>query len=187
MISARVSWTAGLTHSWGRLNYEDPKRLSRHEHRVFSQTAEDGILTEIFKRIGVAHDFFAECSPGDGRENNTLYLLRQCWRGYRIEGDARRAKAIRRRLAAKIASGELHLQHELITTTNIEGLLEKAGLRSWFSRKWRDAVLGKRISSAPTARGFSRHGGLFLRWGIAHKDLNLVPFDERLRSFAILS
>ena len=34
--------------------YADPKRLHRHELQVFSQNGEDGVLMEIFRRIGTA-------------------------------------------------------------------------------------------------------------------------------------
>jgi hypothetical protein len=32
--------------------YQDPKRLARFEHQVHSQNGEDGIIAEIFRRIG---------------------------------------------------------------------------------------------------------------------------------------
>src|SRR5580693_2797942 len=34
--------------------YQEPKRLQRFERQVFSQNGEDGIIREIFNRIGTA-------------------------------------------------------------------------------------------------------------------------------------
>ena len=33
--------------------YQDPKKLNQYENRVFSQSGEDGIITEIFRREGL--------------------------------------------------------------------------------------------------------------------------------------
>ncbi|MGH9396910.1 MAG: hypothetical protein ACRD18_08690 [Terriglobia bacterium] len=112
--------------------HQDPKRLTRYEHKVFSQTGEDGILVEIFRRIGTSNRIFAECSPGDGVENNTLYLLVLGWKGCWIECEARHVKAIKHNLARKIADGSLSLQQQLVTAENIESLLARSSLPSEF-------------------------------------------------------
>src|SRR5436190_12780214 len=38
--------------------YADPKRLERHGAKIYSQTDEDGIIAEIFSRIGVTDKRF---------------------------------------------------------------------------------------------------------------------------------
>ena len=61
--------------------YQDPKRLNRSELKVCSQNGEDGIIAEIFRRIGTGNRHFVEFGASDGSENNTALLLRQGWTG----------------------------------------------------------------------------------------------------------
>jgi hypothetical protein len=67
--------------------YRDPLRLHRHEHSVNSQNGEDGIIGEIFRRIGETNRVFLEIGVGNGNQNNTAFLLSQGWTGYWIDGD----------------------------------------------------------------------------------------------------
>src|SRR5438105_2769018 len=64
----------------------NPKRLERYGFKGLSQFDADGILREIFHRVGEEHRSFVEFGTGDGIENNTLYLLCQGWRGLWLEG-----------------------------------------------------------------------------------------------------
>lgn len=112
--------------------YEDPKKLNRYEHKVFSQSGEDGILAEIFKRIGVTNRIFAECSPGDGLENNTLYLLTLGWKGCWVECDPIKVNAIMQRMRPRIAEGSLFVQQQMVTAENIESLFTVASLPQEF-------------------------------------------------------
>jgi hypothetical protein len=50
----------------------DPKRLLKYGFRAYSQHDEDGMIHEIFRRIGVSNQTFLEFGVGDGTENNTL-------------------------------------------------------------------------------------------------------------------
>ncbi len=52
--------------------YADPGKLNRFEYQVFSQHYEDGIIDEIFKRIGTTNRIFVEFGVGDGVENNSV-------------------------------------------------------------------------------------------------------------------
>jgi len=108
--------------------YQDRKRLNCCEHKVFSQSGEDGIIEEIFKRIGTAHKKFAEYAPGDGLENNTLYLATLGWTGLWIEANPKHVRAIRERFAAKLKDGTLALVEQAATAENIESLLERGSL-----------------------------------------------------------
>lgn len=62
------------------------KSLHPYEAQVCSQNGEDGVILEIFKRIGVGTRTFVEIGVGDGRENNTAFLLSLGWQGYWIDG-----------------------------------------------------------------------------------------------------
>jgi hypothetical protein len=57
--------------------YQDDKKLNKYEYQVFSQNGEDGIIQEIFKRIGTTNKFFFEFGVANGEECNTLLLLHQ--------------------------------------------------------------------------------------------------------------
>jgi len=65
----------------------DPMRLCAHEAIVNSQNGEDGILSEIFRRIGTTDRTFVEVGIGDGMENNSAFLIAQGWRGYWLDGN----------------------------------------------------------------------------------------------------
>ena len=108
--------------------YDAPKRLERHGFRAFSQNDEDGIVQEIFRRIGTGRKTFVEFGVQDGLQNNTRLLLYQGWRGHWIEADASACRSMRRAFAAEIATGQLQLCHGFVTTQNIVGLIEAAQL-----------------------------------------------------------
>lgn len=105
--------------------HRDPRKLNHFEHQVFSQNGEDGILAEIFRRIGTRDRFFAEFGTGDGLENNTVYLLTQNWRGAWIEGSPEAATTIQSRFQAQIRAGQLKFLNSFITAENIEGLFKQ--------------------------------------------------------------
>lgn len=65
----------------------DPDRLVACGFKQYSQHDEDGIIEEIFRRIGVTDRTFIEFGVGDGTENCTVYLLLQGWNGLWIEGE----------------------------------------------------------------------------------------------------
>jgi hypothetical protein len=55
--------------------YADDRRLLAYGFKAYSQTDEDGIIQEIFRRIGVTTSTFIEIGVGDGLENNTFYMV----------------------------------------------------------------------------------------------------------------
>ncbi|MBW3660362.1 MAG: hypothetical protein KY397_01850 [Gemmatimonadetes bacterium] len=66
--------------------YGEAGRLNRYGFQVNSQNGEDGIIHEIFQRIGESSRVFVEIGVGDGLENNTAFLLSQGWNGFWIDG-----------------------------------------------------------------------------------------------------
>ncbi len=80
--------------------YADPRRLLRYGAKAYSQNDEDGILAEIFRRIGTKEKTFVEIGAGAGLENNTLALLVQGWRGLWVESDNAKAARARVNLAS---------------------------------------------------------------------------------------
>ncbi|HZS45089.1 MAG TPA: FkbM family methyltransferase [Blastocatellia bacterium] len=79
---ARFQW-----HEWRRHKRLIPESLMNFESRIFSQNGEDGILLEIFRRIGEGKKFFVEFGIGDGTECCTRNLISSCgWDGLLMEG-----------------------------------------------------------------------------------------------------
>lgn len=106
--------------------YADPRRLARCEHQAFSQGGEDGAIREIFRRIGETNRVFVELGAGDGRENNTAFLLCQGWSGVWLDGSRRNCEAIRAACAGEIADGRLRLIEAAVTAENAAPLLMRA-------------------------------------------------------------
>ncbi|WP_430014466.1 hypothetical protein ACQY1Y_09540 [Microcystis ichthyoblabe FBCC-A1114] len=108
--------------------YDNPKKLNRYEFKVFSQAGEDGIISEIFNRIGTTNKFFVEFGVGNGLENNSAYLLVKGWQGYWIEGSERFCKSIRQSFKDLIANQQLTLKNTFITAANIEDLFREGNV-----------------------------------------------------------
>ncbi len=100
--------------------YTDPRSLARFEMQTFSQGGEDGILAEIFRRIGTTNRRFVEFGVGDGLENNTALLLQLGWGGAWLEGDARSVRRIQREFAAPIAANQLRLAQTFVQPDTVE-------------------------------------------------------------------
>jgi hypothetical protein len=100
--------------------YADPRRLIHHGFKVYSQNDEDGIIQEIFKRIGTQDRTFIEFGVSNGNECNTAKLLLEGWRGLWIEG----SHALGSFLSEK---GSLTLTASMVTAENVNHLFSKAG------------------------------------------------------------
>lgn len=105
----------------------NPKRLERYGFKGLSQFDTDGILREIFRRIGEAHRTFVEFGTGDGVENNSVYLLCQGWRGLWIEGDEALHQAQQRNFGWAIRAGPLVCVRMFLTRENIDEVVRAAG------------------------------------------------------------
>lgn len=103
----------------------DERRLLKHGFRVYSQADEDGILREIFRRIGETSRNFVELGTAEGRENNTLFLLLQGWRGLWIEGSEKKAAAAHKQFASEIKSGRLAIEQSFVSVSNVEAILNR--------------------------------------------------------------
>jgi hypothetical protein len=105
----------------------DPKRLLAQGFRGYSQHDEDGMIQEIFRRIGLSKQVFVEFGVGDGTENNTLYLMLSGWRGLWIDGSQANAAAIHARFSSFIQTGQLSFVRGFVDRDSINGIIEKAG------------------------------------------------------------
>jgi hypothetical protein len=112
--------------------YADRRKLNHYEHQVFSQNGEDGIIAEIFRRIGTKDRFFVEFGVGNGLENNTTLLLTQNWRGAWIEGDRKSVAEIHSLFRKPLQTGQLKVLKSFITVENIETLFGQLNVPSEF-------------------------------------------------------
>ena len=92
-------------------------------HKGHSQNEEDGIVLEIFRRVGILSRTFVEIGAGNGVENNSLFWLKQGWRGVWIEGGAENSDFIRRVFAQAVDRGVLHFRQAFVSAENIDELI----------------------------------------------------------------
>lgn len=107
----------------------DVRRLERFGSKVYSQSDEDGILREIYRRIGTTNRVFVEFGAETGEENNSRLLLETGWKGLWIEGMEDYSESIRARYAREIIIGQLTFTESFVTAENINDLIEQAGIR----------------------------------------------------------
>lgn len=107
--------------------YRDPRHLAHHEHQVYSQSGEDGILREILRRVGSGERTFVEVAAGSGIENNTLFLLAQGWSGLWVEGDPSKVRQIEGRFGDWLAAGRLRLRPTFVTAESVGDELARGG------------------------------------------------------------
>lgn len=120
--------TSLLEHILAQPRYNDPLRLERSGLKVYSQNDEDGIVAEIFRRIGTANSRFMEFGVENGLENNTLYLLEQGWSGAWLEGSRDNVSAIEVGFRRKIDAGRLSIRQAVVDRDNINDLVRALAL-----------------------------------------------------------
>lgn len=116
--------TAGLR--WDRqtlARLQNPVFLESYGYKVYSQNDEDGILEEIFDRIGVVHKTFVEFGAEQGLENNTHYLLHKGWSGLWMEGNQLSFQSLCNRFRPAIGSGQLKVHNAYVDRDNIDRIL----------------------------------------------------------------
>lgn len=101
----------------------DSRAIENFGYKVYSQSDEDGIIQEIFKRIGTDTLEFVEFGVRDGLESNSHYLLHRGWHGLWIEADTGCCKTINIKFKPVIKNGMLKVANEFITRENIEEIL----------------------------------------------------------------
>jgi len=107
--------------------YQDPKSLIPFGYSLYSQNEEDGMIREIFNRIGTANKTFIEFGVGDGLQNNTLALLFEGWKGLWIEANDISSQQITENFRGTIERGNLKFIKSFVTKENIDALISSAG------------------------------------------------------------
>jgi hypothetical protein len=103
--------------------YDSKKRLEPFGFKVYSQYDEDGIIQEVFKRIGSISKTFVEFGVGDGLENNSLKLLLEGWSGLWIEGSETFGRQIKKKFHDVLSNERLRLKTAFIDRDNINDLI----------------------------------------------------------------
>jgi hypothetical protein len=111
---------------------QDARILINYEEQIFSQNGEDGIVAEIFNRIGVTNKIFVELGVGDGLENNTVYLLLKNWSGYWIEGNKHYVRKIKKGFSRLINSKKMIVKNNFIKKETINHTLKEMGVPDKF-------------------------------------------------------
>jgi hypothetical protein len=111
---------------------QDPRRLNRHEYKVSSQNGEDGIIAEIFRRIGTTTKTFVEFGASDGSENNTALLVRQGWGGLWMDADTAAINKAKTTFRTEVDSGKLTVLEAFISAENIEDLFHQGKVAEEF-------------------------------------------------------
>ena len=107
------------------IKLKNPNRLELYGYKVYSQNDEDGIIQEIFRRIGTINKTFIEIGiDGCGLENNTYFLLFKGWNGVWIEGGKKNSKRIRKNFVKLFNNRRLLLIEELVYKDNITQILK---------------------------------------------------------------
>ena len=107
--------------------FDDPLHLDRFGYKVYSQNDEDGIIQEIFNRIGTTNKTFVEFGVQDGLESMGHFLLFNGWNGLWIDGDKKCFKRLQEYFAKPLSSGRLTAVNAFITIDNINEIISEGG------------------------------------------------------------
>ncbi len=101
---------------------ENAGKLWLYGYKVYSQNDEDGMIAEIFKRIGTTTKTFIEIGVGNGLECNTAKLLVEGWAGLWFEGQPDNGKST----IEPLFGTRLDIKEVFVTAENINDLLSEA-------------------------------------------------------------
>ncbi|MEJ8572832.1 hypothetical protein [Microbaculum marinum] len=101
--------------------FNDPLRLLSSGYKVYSEGYEDGMIAEVFRRIGTTSRRFIEFGVQSGLECNTTFLLVQGWSGAWIEGSAASAREAR----TAFASFPVEIHNDFVTAENADELISR--------------------------------------------------------------
>jgi len=127
-IAAKLDTSSNIWTERRNHRFKDPIYLERYGYKVYSQNDEDGIIAEIFKRIGTINQTFVEFGVQDGLENNTHYLLFQGWRGLWIECGEKKFNKLTEYFQKPLTSKRLLVSKDFVTVENINTIIKNSGI-----------------------------------------------------------
>jgi hypothetical protein len=108
--------------------FDDRRRLEPFGFSAGSQNEEDGILVEIFRRIGCPYKTFMELGVNTGLHSCTLYFLLAGWRGGWVGMNSRKVEFTRQKFAFYIASDILRVSDRSVTPENVDCVAGELGV-----------------------------------------------------------
>jgi hypothetical protein len=126
-ITATIAITANCAEMELAKRLKEPIRLEQYGYKVYSQNDEDGILSEIFKRIGTMNKKFIEFGVQNGLESIGHFLLHKGWQGLWLEGSLNYCKQIYDNFKEPITNRQLNVVNAFINKNNINDLIAKKG------------------------------------------------------------
>jgi hypothetical protein len=102
-----------------------PENVALSGFKKYSQTDEDGIIEEIFKRIPNDKTFI-EIGIQTGIECNSLYLLLKGWKGTWVEGSEKYCKVIEKELSGTSFKNKLSVVNSFIDRENIVDIFKRS-------------------------------------------------------------
>ena len=103
--------------------YDDDRHLINYGFKVYSQADEDGIINEILNRIPHTSKTFIELGVQDGKECNTLFLLKSGWKGLWVDMSTK-IENFEKEFTNHLGKN-LIFEKKLITKENINSTLEE--------------------------------------------------------------
>jgi hypothetical protein len=95
--------------------------LTAYEFSVFSQNGEDGVLYQLFRRLGVRSRYFVEFGAGTGAEANCVLLADVYgWRGLFMESESDPYRALERKYRG---NPKIRTKQTSVTAQNVDALL----------------------------------------------------------------
>jgi hypothetical protein len=111
--------------------YTNSKRITHFHKSVYTQNGEDGIIEEVFKRIGTTNKFFVEFGV-HGIKNNATYLLLKGWQGLWI-GDSNTGKQnVLDKFRSQLKEKKLIFKQKRIIRKNIENIFQESEVPETF-------------------------------------------------------
>lgn len=104
-------------------SYQQPRSLTPFRRKIFSQYGQDGMLAEIFRRIGEGGRRFVEIGTAP-EENNSNLLLLKGWSGLWVDAGLARDENLPASVQSLLRAGKLKICREFVNCENCRSLLE---------------------------------------------------------------
>lgn len=131
-IKELLSYITNNTAISSNEKYRDQRCLAFYLSQVYSQNNEDGIIAEIFRRIGNKTFRFVEIGVENGLQNNTRFLLQNNWKGVWIEANESNVEEIKNYFYREIKESSLEVIKNHVTRENINSLFKKINIPNEF-------------------------------------------------------
>jgi hypothetical protein len=106
---------------------EPPSDLTLYELSVFSQNGEDGVLQEIFRRIGTTNKYFIEVGASPNESNAVFLADVSGWRGTMIDASESESSAL---ITKYTSSDRVVVTRAFVDAGNINELLAAEAIPS---------------------------------------------------------